>query len=67
MSLGRWGQHNRGSVYASQPAPLGSILGIPKNFSEKLFLKKFVLDVAEIKHRHSECGKLEYVDRIIKY
>ena len=37
-----------------------------KEFSSELFLKKFILDVADINRQHIlECGKLEYVDKTI--
>ena len=57
------GVTHRGSVCASHPAAPGSILGIPKNFSETL-----ILDVADINRRHFlKCGKLEYVYQTIYY
>ena len=31
----------------------------------RVFLKKFIIDVAEIYRQHLECGKLENVDRTI--
>ena len=38
----------------------------PRIFSDKLYLKKFILDVAKINRRHFlDCGQLEYVDQTI--
>ena len=54
------------SIRTFHPVAPGLILGIAKNFCDKLRLKEFILDVAEIKRRHFlECGKLEHVVQTI--
>ena len=60
------GQHSSEVAFALLTHQPGvRFLAFPRIFSDKLYLKKFILDVAKINRRHLECGKLEYVDRTI--
>ena len=52
------------ALFTQQPRV--QFLAFPRIFSDKLYLKKFILDVAKINQRHFlDCGQHEYVDQTI--